>query len=349
MPKMTVYPRPRGGAAVEMERDDDSQGLSPPTRGSRVATGVDDDTFRVYPRPRGGAGIPILTQKWHQGLSPPTRGSQSQRHALARPRRSIPAHAGEPPIASVSADTFSVYPRPRGGAMCGPPHVTTIAGLSPPTRGSHTTPHVRTGRGGSIPAHAGEPTEPTRPRSWDRVYPRPRGGAARPLAGGGNQGGLSPPTRGSHVRKRLAQLLNGSIPAHAGEPAWLGLRSWSARVYPRPRGGARPKSGPGRLSCGLSPPTRGSRIRNRRHTCPTRVYPRPRGGAPGRFRITKPQHLGRFRSIPAHAGEPAPCGIGGFLVPVYPRPRGGAPSGGVVGQYWYGLSPPTRGSPYPWP
>ena len=132
--------------------------------------------------------------------------------------------------------------------------------------------------------------------------------------------GLSPPTRGNRPSGlRLDSPLR-SIPAHAGEPDTPGLPIASIRVYPRPRGGTKPKYAPAAGTKGLSPPTRGN----------------PAGPK---------LDLQLGRSIPAHAGEPEAGGRILSLMTVYPRPRGGTGRGpgGRVSEP--GLSPPTRGNP----
>ena len=111
-----VYPRPRGGAPIDIPSPSAADGLSPPTRGSlkprlgRRARqrsipahagepGVRRPCIRgeaVYPRPRGGARRLVVGQKGQRGLSPPTRGSRRVPGRLGRDPRSIPAHAGEP-------------------------------------------------------------------------------------------------------------------------------------------------------------------------------------------------------------------------------------------------------------
>ena len=70
-----------------------------------------------------------------------------------------------------------------------------------------------------------------------------------------------------------------SIPAHAGEPNPLMLRTEPQRVYPRPRGGTDSEMILMTPASGLSPPTRGNQT------------------ADGVTRRV-------WRSIPAHAGEP---------------------------------------------
>ena len=212
------------------------------------------------------------------------------------------------------------------------------------------------------------------------VYPRPCGGALtspRPSQVGH---GLSPPVRGSRERHGRANGPPGSIPARAGEPppCCPGIRSTG--VYPRPCGGAAESVLPYRCSGGLSPPVRGSRLRDVRRLAEQRsiparagepplrargmisvgVYPRPCGGAVGYFSIHSPSKglsppvrgshydviIGEHTmgSIPARAGEPGTCRPSSCSTGVYPRPCGGAVMAISVCSSPNGLSPPVRGS-----
>ena len=192
-------------------------------------------------------------------------------------------------------------------------------GLSPPTRGNPRILSRAVRRGGSIPAHAGEPTPY---RGWartPRVYPRPRGGTTQIFSRRISVAGLSPPTRGNREEVGGGREGTRSIPAHAGEPACgFGLGRGIA-VYPRPRGGTRRRRRAGQRGVGLSPPTRGN-LR--------------RGRPDSRLR----------RSIPAHAGEPHRGGGGAATREVYPRPRGGTVNPYAALSARSGLSPPTRGN-----
>ena len=91
-------------------------------------------------------------------------------------------------------------------------------GLSPPTRGSPRAADEAGRLLRSIPAHAGEPAPEDVVERARRVYPRPRGGAARFWTRWLTPLGLSPPTRGSLMGTLDDHALNRSIPAHAGEP-----------------------------------------------------------------------------------------------------------------------------------
>ena len=139
---------------------------------------------------------------------------------------------------------------PRCGSSCG---------LSPPTRGIRLTAAARLRLIGSIPAYAGDPRESCASCRAAKVYPRLRGGSVSGIL----------PERADE----------GSIPAYAGDPIAAAARWWLPEVYPRLRGGSGVGGKPIESVDGLSPPTRGIRVRRR-------------GG-------------GRRRgSIPAYAGDP---------------------------------------------
>ena len=159
----------------------------------------------VYPRPRGGTAVTGIVAALANGLSPPTRGNQTQLPSVILLRRSIPAHAGEPPLTISCHIGSKVYPRPRGGTRSSQSSAASAWGLSPPTRGN------------------------------------PR----RPLCDLPPVRGLSPPTRGNLYLQCTPRPQNRSIPAHAGEPDWFFSHLEGDAVYPRPRGGTLHRDGVG--------------------------------------------------------------------------------------------------------
>ena len=218
------------------------------------------------------------------------------------------------------------------------------------------------------------------PETGLRVYPRPRGGTLNWRAGAVKHVGLSPPTRGNPSFIRYDSSTVRSIPAHAGEPRGGCPIRDRERVYPRPRGGTRPRSPPLGQLPGLSPPTRGNPSfpsapfgfqrsipahageprRQSGFPAAKKVYPRPRGGTT-RWRTRGlrrrglspptrgnhaplPARLDKRRSIPAHAGEPKPGPGRLHIERVYPRPRGGTAQNRSSSNSLTGLSPPTRGN-----
>ena len=111
----------------------------------------------VYPRPRGGTFCRSRRPAIRGGLSPPTRGNRGPAGDVDHHRRSIPAHAGEPPARPHHTAVPAVYPRPRGGTLSSPSHSAASPGLSPPTRGNRDEVKLQDESMRSIPAHAGEP------------------------------------------------------------------------------------------------------------------------------------------------------------------------------------------------
>ncbi len=172
-------------------------------------------------------------------------------------------------------------------------------GLSPPARGSQGGERQTYDSTRSIPARAGEPLRSCLVSSGSTVYPRPRGGAVDYQLDAWSVGGLSPPARGSPDTAMQAMVEDGSIPARAGEPGTANRGRRREEVYPRPRGGAGIEGEYISQVTGLSPPARGSHY-----------YEASIAGSIG--------------SIPARAGEPAPCPRCLCGEGVYPRPRGGA-------------------------
>ena len=154
----------------------------------------------VYPRPRGGTPPKLKPSPSKGGLSPPTRGNPPVAFLPPAGRRSIPAHAGEPSVASRLASAMAVYPRPRGGTRFDQSFGMFASGLSPPTRGNRFDPASIGSTPRSIPAHAGEPAQTRLESLAAEVYPRPRGGTSSAKINRRSLVGLSPPTRGNRNR-----------------------------------------------------------------------------------------------------------------------------------------------------
>ena len=273
-----------------------------------------------------------------------------------------------------------VYPRGCGGASRSHGDLLLRSGLSPRVRGSRAACPVPRGRGGSIPAGAGEPATPSRASARCWVYPRGCGGAGYESMRQRRLQGLSPRVRGSRHVQRLALIRRGSIPAGAGEPTTDSRNSDRHRVYPRGCGGAVHRGCVPPSALGLSPRVRGSLALRRRpakghgsipagagepdgnRCCPpgSRVYPRGCGGAPvgllwqraatglsprvrgSLFSIAAA--MDRTGSIPAGAGEPCPSDRRWRRGRVYPRGCGGARPAAAQPQPGTGLSPRVRGS-----
>ena len=395
------YPRARGGTAMHVQGYDYGEGLSPRTRGNRdgdadgqgihgtipahAGEPPEDERSRAgprdYPRARGGTVCGHARTSGIPGLSPRTRGNHDQRALHRHYRGTIPAHAGEPASATASVWASRDYPRARGGTATAITLPRKSVGLSPRTRGNRSEGARRPQPGGTIPAHAGEPSprEGARPSRGD--YPRARGGTDQARAGLDDAKGLSPRTRGNRVE--VLQFVEdfGTIPAHAGEPSDGRAAPSSKGDYPRARGGTYRMSGFDAIGPGLSPRTRGNPSLSggqllRLGTIPAhagepgwsmrmsparRDYPRARGGTQSinlatsynsglsprtrGNRVEPSRRIALSRTIPAHAGEPATRAPRPPASRDYPRARGGTLGAVALGGGLAGLSPRTRGNP----
>ena len=334
-----VYPRVCGGTAFWWFAAKISLGLSPRVRGNPVlvaggragrgsipacagepcpATGR-APSGRVYPRVCGGTGRIIDTYGGDTGLSPRVRGNLRDRRMGIRRHGSIPACAGEPSATTPTTSRTGVYPRVCGGTRRWSLGDREHMGLSPRVRGNQRPARQAAGRGGSIPACAGEPCPAAAASSSARVYPRVCGGTPGGAPSSEWAPGLSPRVRGNPLDPVAGRLARGSIPACAGEPPTNSLAMAKPRVYPRVCGGT-PRAPRGNLTFwGLSPRVRGNRRRGD-------VQPALAG------------------SIPACAGEPSPSSTRAPAWRVYPRVCGGTRSSSMAGSRSMGLSPRVRGN-----
>ena len=213
-----VYPRVCGGTISPTWAVPAVPGLSPRVRGNRPPTGSWPTSARVYRTPATLCGKRCKLAYIRKGLSPRVRGNHDQVAAFIHQPRSIPACAGEPGLIARPLRRHGVYPRVCGGTAIEAADNARVPGLSPRVRGNHTLTSVYNPLNGSIPACAGEPSNPRRRSLPDMVYPRVCGGTAQSRTGQAQPLGLSPPVRGnlSSVHPPLRALR--SIPACAGEP-----------------------------------------------------------------------------------------------------------------------------------
>ena len=138
----------------------------------------------------------------HPGLSPRVRGNPLQHCAPADPAGSIPACAGQPTPKSSSRPLAMVYPRVCGATDFTDRFAHRRAGLSPRVRGNPNCGTSEDAVARSIPACAGQPARPCRPKCKGWVYPRVCGATrgvhgAQPLTQG-----LSPRVRGNPAGMR---------------------------------------------------------------------------------------------------------------------------------------------------
>ena len=232
-----VYPRGCGGTDPKETKPYSLKGLSPRMRGNQGARPLQVNALRsipagageplpasvprrraeVYPRGCGGTRLSRSTAVAVSGLSPRVRGNRvGSDHPDERPG-SIPAGAGEPIRQGRRGICSEVYPRGCGGTPGGPAASQSCRGLSPRVRGNPRKERVCRGC------------------SW--VYPRGCGGTQSIEKYGVIEPGLSPRVRGNPVPCRDPGLVDGSIPAGAGEPFSIHRSAASLEVYPRGCGG----------------------------------------------------------------------------------------------------------------
>ena len=186
-------------------------------------------------------------------------------------------------------------------------------------RGNLPQPGHFNGRGGSIPACAGEPTATLGTAPILGVYPRVCGGTDSERIMTSVMLGLSPRVRGNHRRFSPYPARGRSIPACAGEPPPCNKKCARPWVYPRVCGGTRIDLTARVVQQGLSPRVRGNHI------------------------LFKTAII-RIRSIPACAGEPRAYIIANGGIQVYPRVCGGTGRVILDGNGSGGLSPRVRGN-----
>ena len=150
-----LSPRVRGNQP-QPETPQPQHGSIPACAGEPLAGLALVVAAKVYPRVCGGTRRNRGPNEWYDGLSPRVRGNHRLGLNGRKPRRSIPACAGEPRPPRSSSRATRVYPR-----VCG---------------GTALLHAERVFRGGSIPACAGEPLQYEVGLNRSTVYPRVCGG-----------------------------------------------------------------------------------------------------------------------------------------------------------------------------
>ena len=191
-----VYPRVGGGNRTRLPSSDARQGLSPRGRGKpdhicgcirstrsipawageTICVSVAGSCYKVYPRVGGGNYRMYDRRASLAGLSPRGRGKRREYRKWRRNAGSIPAWAGETRRRLTSARSRRVYPRVGGGNAIYAASAISKSGLSPRGRGKHRRYNNAVVPEGSIPAWAGETTQPFPSIRLCSVYPRVGGG-----------------------------------------------------------------------------------------------------------------------------------------------------------------------------
>ena len=181
---MAVYPRECGATQPSYYMNRSHLGLSPRVRGNQLLAGLGElpkrsipasagqpfrkvqstNASKVYPRECGATAELPYGLATLRGLSPRVRGNRVASFRVLSAMRSIPASAGQPPLAMVCKLPKTVYPRECGATDYLVFQTRTWRGLSPRVRGNPRLNTVAVQFNRSIPASAGQP----RPSSTSR-------------------------------------------------------------------------------------------------------------------------------------------------------------------------------------
>ena len=128
-------PHTRG--AHHHEKGEEVNGrIIPAYAGSTVCDATRELSIADHPRIRGEHPRQGADAVAGVGSSPHTRGAPARRHALAGPRRIIPAYAGSTFRRAMKPSQAADHPRIRGEHRILPPDQTLPGGSSPHTRGA---------------------------------------------------------------------------------------------------------------------------------------------------------------------------------------------------------------------
>ena len=208
---------PRGrGTPVRLRRLRGAHRFIPARAGNTQYTLNGSTSPTVHPRAGGEHMSMTLVHAPDAGSSPRGRGTQSSVRWRRRPRRFIPARAGNTSGYQEDAGGWTVHPRAGGehrrrrGCGC------AVVGSSPRGRGTRhmLLAHRRTHR--FIPARAGNTDRADLARNRPPVHPRAGGEHAVWPAGCAEPVGSSPRGRGTRLPGEAAQSARRFIPARAG-------------------------------------------------------------------------------------------------------------------------------------
>ena len=335
----------------------------------------------VHPRSRGEHWPPRMYSLLPYGSSPLARGTLGSRSPGHRPRRFIPARAGNTLGVIRGRPALPVHPRSRGEHELGSAVGRDSTGSSPLARG--TRRHERRDAHGPrfIPARAGNTSTPSTRPSASPVHPRSRGEHMRCIVRECGRAGSSPLARGTRLAGLGRLAHRRFIPARAGNTTVSPVSRSSLPVHPRSRGehveldrnqpspdgssplarGTHLQEQPVLVIVRFIPARAGNTRATRRPWLSSPVHPRSRGehGPPPRLdeHITGSSPLARGthdcragllesgRFIPARAGNTRLPGRLARERSVHPRSRGEHAASRSISRYRTGSSPLARGTP----
>ena len=214
----------------------DKRRIIPALAGNTVTRMMRPKRSRDHPRSRGeylGVKFPFADAF---GSSPLSRGIHGHEGAAHRPRRIIPALAGNTDDDFGAPSGGRDHPRSRGEYRAASAVRIISGGSSPLSRGIQRLPDIPHHRYGIIPALAGNTVLTGTRRSRARDHPRSRGEYLAKLSAVQTDLGSSPLSRGILYRLYRNEARGGIIPALAGNTARSPTPRRPPRDHPRSRG-----------------------------------------------------------------------------------------------------------------
>ena len=196
-------PRLRGTAFAHLGVGLDPRFIPAPA-GNSATTNTRRAVRSVHPRACGEQLTPSTTSSRYVGSSPRLRGTEGLGRGGRRPRRFIPAPAGNRSTRSCSTFSISVHPRACGEQVRPRRRSRRQSGSSPRLRGTGRERVLDAQPHRFIPAPAGNsPPAAAHPRPRP-VHPRACGEQSQPRSAKNPPGGSSPRLRGTVSAGRIA-------------------------------------------------------------------------------------------------------------------------------------------------
>ena len=347
------------GIHVVRTRRESIEGIIPALAGNTRSTPPQPSCRGDHPRSRGEYTHPDYLRPAVVGSSPLSRGIPWRRTRRSKPRRIIPALAGNTGTKAAAGMLVGDHPRSRGEYLTVYPDENGAYGSSPLSRGIPEGGALHRGEGGIIPALAGNTAPAAASLSSTTDHPRSRGEYLDRLTKRNGNAGSSPLSRGIRAVITEQVLAIRIIPALAGNTGcWAGSRSW-CWDHPRSRGEYGISSRSGLSSKGSSPLSRGIPSIPRVTILPARIIPALAGNTPyfGPYVVTfedHPRSRGEYTfrgntvrihpgSSPLSRGIPHAFSVLSSLEMDHPRSRGEYSFRVRVGDDSGGSSPLSRG------
>ena len=211
-------------------------GLIPARAGNTGPAGGYGFAGGAHPRSRGEHRRVQRCSANGKGSSPLARGTRARNCRSTSRAGLIPARAGNTTgLMSCETSTWA-HPRSRGEHRACVRFTYSVSGSSPLARGTHVAVQCFVLSLGLIPARAGNTGGSARSSAGTGAHPRSRGEHKPNEDVEIFQTGSSPLARGTRHRSGVKRLLEGLIPARAGNTQHEKANAATERAHPRSRG-----------------------------------------------------------------------------------------------------------------